>query len=635
MEYQGQALSIFRNYYGLFNNIFSSILTTVCLANKTQGDNCISIVEYYQETYNKLFPGNNLNIIKFILAQNILNTNLINSLKKRIMTALMEYQDSDLNNLINMEMPVVYISQNISQNENKINIYRTKNTFSDVFDFMTNGLLIMSSNKGDKKEIVYIIDKEDNNDLESPFIHIKSRDQLSQYQLYYYYIILNYRNFMKRLNIINSELLGKNHKLIYSLIKMAEIFIIVNCIFYIILAFILSLYIQKYFIFIANLINGIQNKMNLKNDNISVKEMFLQKIEKLKIIISLYKQDMYQAIVDLNFIYDNYKKLIEEKNKEIAKFLKKEKYLNDSNNNYNYAKNSSNKIKIKYIISCSQNKKYIIFIIIFFFYSICLCLSLMIMWESYTSLYGKIQKIIQANGALSSDSYKYIIYYQFMIFHNLTIEDINKYEGYNESTGQDLFSSIYGDLQNVYEIKKLINHLDGYNLDKIDEYVNFTCPTFYNYLFKSHKAFKNLDIHYKDIFVFICEQSGAFKYNNYKQTFTILFENVIIGINKVNDHSYQGLISNIYNEFLPKITMMYLGVYSILFEILANQSQKIPNQKINTLIGYYIKICFSIFYASSFSFLLIIIFGYIWNINNYYNKVHEIKKVFKVCNKKE
>ena len=144
-----------------------------------------------------------------------------------------------------------------------------------------------------------------------------------------------------------------------------------------------------------------------------------------------------------------------------------------------------------------------------------------------------------------------------------------------------------------------------------------------------------MDIHYKDIFVFICEQSGAFKYNNYKQTFTILFENVIIGINKVNDHSYQGLISNIYNEFLPKITMMYLGVYSILFEILANQSQKIPNQKINTLIGYYIKICFSIFYASSFSFLLIIIFGYIWNINNYYNKVHEIKKVFKVCNKKE
>jgi hypothetical protein len=440
---------------------------------------------------------------------------------------------------------------------------------------------------------------------------------------------------MKRLNRINVTLISKNSVLINTLIKMAKIFIIVNSIFYIILDFILSLYIHKYFNFIANLINEIQNKMNLKNDNISVKEMFLQKIEKLKIIISLYKQDMYQAIVDLNFIYDNYKKLIEEKNKEITKLLKKEKYLNDSNNNYNYAKNSSNKIKVKYIISCTENKKYIIYIIIFCFYSICLCLSLLILLESYTSLYRKIQKIIQANSVLTSDSYKFIIYYQFMIFHNLTIEDINKYEQYNESTGQDLFSAIYGDLQNVYEIKKITNHLDEYNLDKIDEYVNFTCPTFYNYLFNSHKAFKNLDIHYKDFFVFVCEQSGTFKCKNYKQMIAVLFENVIIGINKVNDHSYQGLISNIYNEFFPKIIMMHSAVYSFLFEILAGQSQKIPNLKINALIGYYIKVCFSIFYASSFSFLLIIIFGYIWKINNNYNKVHEIKKVFKVCNKKE
>ena len=78
-----------------------------------------------------------------------------------------------------------------------------------------------------------------------------------------------------------------------------------------------------------------QRKMNLKNENISVKEMYLEKIEKLKIIVSLYKQDMYQAIIDLNFIYDNYQKFIEEKNKEMAKYLKKEKYsidLNKSNN---------------------------------------------------------------------------------------------------------------------------------------------------------------------------------------------------------------------------------------------------------------------------------------------------------------
>jgi hypothetical protein len=130
---------------------------------------------------------------------------------------------------------------------------------------------------------------------------------------------------MERLSRINLQLIIKNSALLYSCIKMADIFIIVNLIFYIILDFLLSIYILNYFKLILDLINEIQNKMNLKNDNISVKEMFLQKIEKLKIIISLYKQDMYQAIVDLNFIYDSYKKFIEEKNKEISKFFEKRK----------------------------------------------------------------------------------------------------------------------------------------------------------------------------------------------------------------------------------------------------------------------------------------------------------------------
>jgi hypothetical protein len=257
------------------------------------------------------------------------------------------------------------------------------------------------------------------------------------------------------------------------------------------------------------------------------------------------------------------------------------------------------------------------------------------MWESYSSLYQKIQKIIQTHTIISNNAYKFMIYYQFMIFHNITIEDINTYENYNKTTGQDLFSTLYGDLQNIYEVKKLMNLFSQYNLDKIDMYFNFTCRTYYENLFNSHQTFRGIDIHYMDFFVFICDQSGIFRYNNYKQICTVFFENIIIGINKINDHSYQGLMSNIYNEHLPKITMIYLLVYSFLFEILGNQVQKSPFQKINALIGDYINISFSIYYISSLSFILIIIFGYIWNINSNYNKIHELKKVFKVCNKKE
>ena len=124
------------------------------------------------------------------------------------------------------------------------------------------------------------------------------------------------------------------------------------------------LYVFRYYKMLVNLLNGAEKKLNLKNNNISARDMFVQKILKLKIIIQLYKQDLYPAIVDLNFIYDNYKKFIEEKNKENEKYLKKEKYSVDinpiENRNNNYIKNSGN------------NKQYFYSIIITLIYSFCI-----------------------------------------------------------------------------------------------------------------------------------------------------------------------------------------------------------------------------------------------------------------------
>ena len=78
---------------------------------------------------------------------------------------------------------------------------------------------------------------------------------------------------------------------------------------------------------------------------------------------------------------------------------------------------------------------------------------------------------------------------------------------------------------------------------------------------------------------------------------------------------------------------MTFFVYAI--EIVGDQMQKKSNQRINLLKIKYVNISFIIYYFTSFSFILIIIFVYIWNINIQYNKIHVLKKVFKVCNKKE
>ena len=637
IEYYFNALMVFKNYYGIFNIQFTSILSVSCLANETKGNHCKSIFGFYQDFYNKATSTNNLNLTEFILAQNLYNSNEIKNAKKKILELLSESKDEDLTNLFNSPVEAYYIPQNFINNKNYLNVLIGPYPFLEIIEYMNSAFILMSSNIKNINDIVYIINKpilKDKDD--SPFIHVNANSYLSQYQIYFYFIIFNYPSFMQALDLISRKLVIKNTIYVNSFIKWIEIIILINLIFYLIFNIILSFYIQSYFKLIADLINEIQNKMNLKNDNISVKDFYLQKIEKLKIIISLYKQDIYQAIVDLNFIYDNYKKFTEEKNKEISKYLKKEKYINDTNKNNSYIKKGLNRIKVRYIVNASNNKNYIYYILASFIYSIFISLGLYIMWFFYTIINNRINNLIKIHGNLSDNAYKLISYYQLMIYYNLTVEDINIYQRFNLSNGEDLFSNIYTSIQNLYDAKKLMSKLGQFNLDNIDSYYNYTCKTYYDYLFKTNDIFNNIDEKYKDFLIFVCEQSSIFKYNNnYKQIFSVLFENILIGVNKINVRSYKGLINYLKDEYFPKITVTFLTVYYYAFVILGFQLQRKSYQKILSLMGKFVNISFIIYYASSSAFILIVIFGYIWKINTNYNKVHELKKVFKVCNKKE
>ena len=636
-KYYFDILMTFKNYYGVFNIQFTFILSASCLGNESEGDHCKSTFGYYQDFYNNLNSTNNLNLTEFILAQNLYCSNEIKNAKKKILELLSDSNDEDLINLFNSEVETYYIAQNFTQNKNDLKILISSDPFLENLEYMTSAFIVMSSNINNLNDIVYIANKPILKNMDDfPFIHVKAISQLSQYQRYFYYLIFNYPSFMQALDLISIKLVVKNTIYINSYIKLVKIFILINLILYLVFNIILSLYIQNYFRLVADLINEIQNKMNLKNDNISVKDFYLQKIEKLKIIISLYKQDMYQAIVDLNFIYDNYKKFMEEKNKEISKYLKKEKYLNETNKNNSYIKKGSNNIKIRYIINASNNKRYLYYILASFTYSICISLGLYIMWLFYTRVNNRINNLIKIHGNLSDNAYKLISYYQLMIYYNLTVEDINIFQRFNRSNGEDLFSNIYSSIQNIYDAKKLMSKLGQFNLDNIDSYYNYTCKTYYDYLFNTNDMFNNIDEKYKDFLVFVCEQSSIFKYNNnYKQIFSLLLENILIGVNKIHTRSYNGLINYLKDEYFPKITVSFLTVYYYAFVILGFQLQRKSYQKMFSLMDNFSNISFIIYYVTSSAFILIIIFGYIWKINSNYNKAHELKKVFKVCNKKE
>ena len=220
-----------------------------------------------------------------------------------------------------------------------------------------------------------------------------------------------------------------------------------------------------------------------------------------------------------------------------------------------------------------------------------------------------------------------------MVYLNITIEDINKAERYNISNGEDVFSHIYNVIEELYEANKLRNQLGNYNLDNIDSYFNFNCSSYYEMLFKSNDILRTKGKIFKEFLLEICEETNIFKTNNYKQIFSILLENIQIGMNELNSTSYAGLISNFYIPRFPRIIVSFLIVYHYAFQILGQQIQRKSYQKMSLLLIYNSNIGIVLTYISSTFMILMIIFFYVLKINNDYKKMTELKKVFKVCNK--
>ena len=331
MDNQNGVLTMLKNYYGLFNNMLTSTLLLSCIADKPRGDKCQSFISFFDA---KIVHG--LNLTQFLFFENYGTCFQISAIRQRIQRILSESNDKTLDSLVYDEMMNFIISQkNKTGEEIKLIANRQINSFIDLLNLMTTGIIILNSNIDNLNNTVYIINKvniyENWDTTEEPFQNVKVIEQFTEYQYYFYFIILNYQQFMDRLDIISNKLVIITNRTVNNNINHIRIIISVTLVGYIILQIMIYFYIHYYYKMIAKLLNNIEKKMQLKNDDISVREMFLQKIEKLKIIISLYKQDIYQAIVDLNFIYDNYKKFIQEKNKEMLKYLKKERFSSDKN----------------------------------------------------------------------------------------------------------------------------------------------------------------------------------------------------------------------------------------------------------------------------------------------------------------
>ena len=224
-----------------------------------------------------------------------------------------------------------------------------------------------------------------------------------------------------------------------------------------------------------------------------------------------------------------------------------------------------------------------------------------------------------------------------MLYNSLTVEDINKLEGLDSSKGEDIFQKIYTDIENIYEVNKYKNDLKKYNLDNLDEYFNHNCNSSINKLFEIVFALKNNPSKetFRSTFLEACEMFNILQSKDYKDIFSMLFEITLTGINEISDHSYMGLIQHLRGIKYSKRLTVFLFLFFSIFEILSYRVQRQSYIKIFELIDSYLLTGFVIYYIASFIFILIIILVYIYKFKKNYYKLHEMKKVFKICNKQE
>ena len=74
----------FKNYFAIYNFIFSSILSLVCVSVDSRGKECVSTIQLFEDYYNERNSNKKINLVSFISDNNRILSMQISKLKYSI-----------------------------------------------------------------------------------------------------------------------------------------------------------------------------------------------------------------------------------------------------------------------------------------------------------------------------------------------------------------------------------------------------------------------------------------------------------------------------------------------------------------------------------------------------------------------
>ena len=620
------ALYQYREFYQLYYQLFSSILSVGCIY--TNEKDCSSLINIFQENYYK--KNNNINFFNFTLFMMIQNENLVEKMmdkKKYLVNIHKDIGNKKYNELFGKNIEYLRITNNLTEDKSwRLNLTQVTMKFTEAILIACNQFQSLTSVE---KVPVFILNK-----VENPFQSRYNyfRNGISDIQKEFYEMILNYKKYYDEFKAINIDLSnGLNKK---SAITQAFIY---NCLSLdaLVLIIIVSLmyYYNKVFeIIIVKIINYINMTINIKNDSFNFSAIFLKKIENLEIILQFYSIDPIIIVKKLNSLYSNYQQIISSKKHRIDNNNKNRKnMINDKDDEFDNIPQHQKVLTKKDVKYLKVNIMYRYIYYFNLFLILCIYFGFIALFYKYFSRKINIYNIMDKNTSIEVVIYRAINFYHIMLFQNYTIEEVN--EKIFERIGKSkLFENFYYILELAFNNKKEKKILGSFYKDFEDE-VNFTCSNFYYYnkdliqeIENDTKA-ENL-INITDNLIRICEYLDVSKYNNYRNVYELYFQYTKNGMSSFNDLSYEGIINYIMNNPTISTVSLYFNILMIFMISIINTKPHIEaiNKLINNLklLIYSSEVLFFLYYLSIILFSL---FFYIPGINGLCAQISMLKNI--------
>ena len=503
-------------------------------------------------------------------------------------------------------------------------------SFSDFLLLITSRYGIIIKNFEDLYNPIYILNK---TGVEI-FNNIYNKKKLNSYQINIYLMILDYKSFSNNYNFVttrvNTHIFNIKTKFKY----LMYIFIFLNLFLVMVILLILLIYVSLYFFAILNILRNINDKLEEKLGESSIKEILRKKIYNLKLLLSFYENDLNVPINNLNNIYSDYKDNLNVKVKEEMKMNKKEVKNPIENHNKNCIQIF--KVLSKYELLKNSGRKSIYlnslkFIIII---SLLLFIIILLNWITFFKRDQITLDWITLAEDLNSSTNKLMNNLLIMIYDNQTLDDISQ-----SIKTKDYISYIFTKLSQLYYALAIFMKLNFLTPSYTNENMNYNCWFFYQYLQDDlFEKIKNKYINEQDklftTFYIFCEWSKAMEFKNYRAIYLQLYNNIEIIMENFDNLAYENIVLFFNDYGIIKIEIIYLITYVYLVEIM-NKNINLFTQQIINLLGKYI-ISTSIIFFSLLVLLIIIIYSvYIRNVDNDCKKFIQIRKVFKVCNLNE